>query len=124
MGERNQARKPLLPLRFLPQDREGLLHGNSHQRRRRRRENEGAAAIDHEVAQNARRGDQGARRPQRLAACMDGDEVVASFVGSCQSAALFTVDPRSVGLVDHQERVVPVGDAQRPSSGAKSPSML
>ena len=81
-------------------------HHCRHQRRRRGGIDEAAPAIDEEVAQHARQADQRARRAQRFAAGVQGDDVGRTFPSCRQAPARLAIDSRGMGLVQQQHRVM------------------
>ena len=66
------------PLGLVGEDAQRLAHRRGHQRRRRGRKDEAAAAVDQEVAHDARPAHQRALAAQRLAAGAQRDDVLAA----------------------------------------------
>ena len=82
--------------------------GSGHQRRGRGREDEGAAAVDEEVAQRRRQAQQRPLAPQRLAAGVQRGDVVAPVQRAAEPLAAVAEHAGRVRLVDQQERVVAI----------------
>src|SRR3546814_8726976 len=80
------------------------------ERRGRGREDEGAAAVDEEVAGYRGGAEQGALGAERLAAGVKGDQIVAAGEAVREAGAAGAEHAGGVRLIDHEDCVVTIGD--------------
>ena len=69
-----------------------------------------AAAIDEKIAEHTRATHERAGAAERLAACVQHENVVATFKRGCQPSPVSAVNAGGVGLVDKKHSVMPVGE--------------